>query len=59
VIMYNQAGQKVFDETYPITAPYSTMNVDARRLPSGVYVLQLTDAFRNEILATDRVVIVR
>jgi hypothetical protein len=59
VIMYNERGQKVFDETYPVSAPYSTMNVDARRLPSGIYTVQVTDAFRNEVLATGRVVIVR
>jgi hypothetical protein len=57
--MYNQKGQKVWDETYPVTGPYSNMQVDARKLPSGVYVVQVTDAFRNEVLATGRVVIVR
>ena len=59
VIMYNEAGQKVFDEVYPVTGPYSSMNVDARRLPSGVYMIQLADAFKTQILATGRVVIVR
>jgi hypothetical protein len=58
VIMFNQSGQKVFDETYPITGAYSNMQVDARKLPSGTYVVQVTDAFRNEVLATGRVAIV-
>jgi hypothetical protein len=57
VILYNQAGQRVFDETYPVTGPYSNMDVDARRLPKGIYVLMLTDAFGKEILAKGRVVI--
>ncbi|HEX2682793.1 MAG TPA: T9SS type A sorting domain-containing protein, partial [Ferruginibacter sp.] len=59
VIMYNQKGQKVWDETYPVSGPYSNMHVDARKLPSGTYVVQVTDAFRDEVLATGRVVIVR
>ncbi|MEO6252110.1 MAG: T9SS type A sorting domain-containing protein, partial [Ferruginibacter sp.] len=52
VIMYNEAGQRVFDETYPITGPYSSMNVNAKHLAAGVYMVQVTDAFKKEILAT-------
>jgi len=57
LVMYTENGQKVFDQTYPITAPYSSMDVDARRLPKGIYVVMLTDAFGREVLATGRVVI--
>jgi hypothetical protein len=57
LVMYSEHGQKVFDQTYPITAPYSSMDVDARRLAKGIYVVMLTDAFGKEVLATGRVVI--
>ena len=57
LIMLAGNGQKVFDQTYPITAPYSTMDVDARRLSKGMYVVMLTDAFGIEVLATGQVVI--
>ncbi|MBK7121723.1 MAG: hypothetical protein IPH68_02340 [Chitinophagaceae bacterium] len=48
---------KVFDQTYPITAPYSSMDIDARRLPKGIYIVMLTDAFGNEVLATGKVIV--
>ncbi|MFZ1452041.1 MAG: hypothetical protein WAT20_05020, partial [Ferruginibacter sp.] len=57
LVMFAGNGQKVFDQTYPITAPYSSMNVDARLLSKGMYLVMLTDAFGKEVLATGRVVI--
>ena len=57
VVLFAENGQKVFDETYPITGPYSNMNVDARRLPKGAYFVMLTDAFGKEVLATGKVIL--
>ncbi|MEO6253228.1 MAG: T9SS type A sorting domain-containing protein, partial [Ferruginibacter sp.] len=57
IVLFAENGQRVFDETYPITGPYSNMDVDARKLPKGIYVLMLTDAFGKEVLATGKVVI--
>ncbi|MBK7559354.1 MAG: right-handed parallel beta-helix repeat-containing protein [Chitinophagaceae bacterium] len=57
LVMFAENGQKVFDQTYPITAPYSSMDIDARRLPKGIYIVMLTDAFGNEVLATGKVII--
>lgn len=57
LVMYSENGQKVFDKTYPITAPYSSMDIDARLLPKGIYVIMLTDAYGKEVLATGKVVI--
>ncbi|MEO6540951.1 MAG: T9SS type A sorting domain-containing protein, partial [Ferruginibacter sp.] len=57
IVLFASNGQRVFDNTYPITGPYSNMDIDARELPKGVYVLMLTDAFGKEVLASGKVVI--
>jgi Ig-like domain CHU_C associated/Right handed beta helix region len=57
LVIYAENGQKVFDKTYPITAPYSAMNIDARYLSKGFYMVMLTDAFGNEVLATGKLII--
>ncbi|MBK8611562.1 MAG: hypothetical protein IPL84_16885 [Chitinophagaceae bacterium] len=57
IVMYGENAQRVFDQSYPITASYSAMNVDARILPRGIYVLVLFDAFGNEILGRSKIVI--
>ena len=56
VVMYNEGGQLVYDRTFPATAPYSNMNVDARRLSKGLYMVMLTD-HEGKVLATGKVVI--
>ena len=55
--MFAENGQQVFDQPYPITAPYSSMDIDARRLPKGIYIVMLTDAFGKEVLVTGKVII--
>ena len=57
VVMFAENGQRVFDQTYPITGPYSNMNVDARKLPKGAYVMMLTDAYGKEVLGTAKIII--
>jgi hypothetical protein len=57
LVMFAENGQKVFDRTYSITGPYSSMNIDARRLAKGAYVVMLTDAFGKEVLATGKVIL--
>jgi hypothetical protein len=57
LVLFASNGQKVYDQTFPITAPYSSMDVDARKLSKGTYVVMLTDAFGTEVLATGKVVI--
>jgi len=57
LVMFAENGQKVFDQSYPITAPYSSMDIDARRLPKGIYIVMLMDAFGKEVLATGKVII--
>jgi hypothetical protein len=57
LVMFDEHGQRVFDQTYPITAPYSSMDIDARHLPKGFYIVMLTDAFGNEVLGTGKVIL--
>ena len=57
LLIFAENGQKVFDRSYPITGPWSSMDINARHLPKGIYVVMLADAFGNEVLATGRVVI--
>ena len=56
VVLYNEGGQLVYDKTFPITAPYSDMSVDARHLAKGTYIVMLTD-FNGKTLATGKVLI--
>jgi len=55
LIIYNEAGQLVYDKVFAVTSPYSSMPVDIRRLAKGIYILRVTDAFEN-ILATGKVI---
>ena len=55
LLIYAEGSQKVFDLPYQITGPWSSMDIDARHLPKGIYVVMLTDGYGVEILATGRV----
>jgi hypothetical protein len=57
LLIYAEGSQKVFDLQYQITGPWSSMDIDARHLPKGIYVVMLTDGYGVEILATGRVVL--
>lgn len=57
LVIYSENGQRVFDKTYPITAPYSAMDIDATYLSKGFYMVMLTDAFGKEVLATGKLII--
>ncbi|HMU08541.1 MAG TPA: hypothetical protein PKC54_00930 [Ferruginibacter sp.] len=56
LVMYNNSGQKVYDKLFPVMAPYSSMDVDGRRLSKGLYMVMVTDYF-GEILVTGKVII--
>jgi hypothetical protein len=57
VLLFTEGSQKVFDQAYPITGPYSSMDINATMLPKGIYIVMLADAFGNQVLATGKVVI--
>jgi hypothetical protein len=57
LVMFAENGQQVFDKTYTITGPYSSMDIDARHLAKGFYMVMVTDAFGKEVLATGKVII--
>ena len=55
ILLFNSDGQKVYDKTFPVTAPYSSMPVDIRNLAKGIYNLVLTD-FDGKVLSTTKVI---
>jgi len=56
LIMYDNKGRKVYDKPFPVTAPYSSMDVNARHLSKGLYVVMVTDYY-GEVLATGKVIL--
>jgi hypothetical protein len=56
LVIYANNGQRVYERSFPVTAPYSSMNVNARHLSKGLYVVMVTDFF-GEVLATGKVII--
>lgn len=56
LVIYDNHGQLVYDKTFTITAPYSSMDIYAKHLPKGLYVVMVTDFF-GEPLAKGKVVI--
>ena len=57
LVMYSENGQKVYDKIFGMTAPYSSMDVYATHLAKGLYIVMLTDAANNKVVATGKVVI--
>ncbi len=39
LLIYDTKGALVFSKSYPISAPYSSMDVDLRSIPKGVYLI--------------------
>ncbi|MBK8609256.1 MAG: putative Ig domain-containing protein [Chitinophagaceae bacterium] len=56
LVIFSALGQKVYDKTFPITAPYSAMDVDIRNLGKGTYFVMVTDATGEFVLATGKVI---
>ncbi|HMK02842.1 MAG TPA: hypothetical protein VK489_01570, partial [Ferruginibacter sp.] len=56
LIMYDNNGRRVYDKLFPITAPYSSMDVSAAHLSKGLYTIMVTDYY-GEVLATGKVII--
>ena len=57
LVMFAANGQKVYDEVFGMTAPYSSIPVNATNLAKGIYTVMITDAANNKVLATGKVVI--
>ncbi|HMI79222.1 MAG TPA: T9SS type A sorting domain-containing protein, partial [Ferruginibacter sp.] len=58
IVVYDGKGERVFIQNYTIGRPYDRMDVDMRKLGTGVYWLEVVGANGNR-LAIGRVVIVR
>jgi len=56
LVMFAGNGQKVYEKAFPVTAPFSSMDVDARHLGKGFYMVMVTDYY-GEVLATGKVII--
>jgi hypothetical protein len=56
LIIFNSNGQQVFTQKFPITAPYSSMDVGLKKLGKGMYVVTVSDYY-GKTLATGKVII--
>ncbi|MBL0145728.1 MAG: T9SS type A sorting domain-containing protein [Chitinophagaceae bacterium] len=50
VIIYDSKGAKIYSKAIPITAPYSTMDIDIRNYPKGIYMVVIGDDRGNQIV---------
>lgn len=56
VNIYDSKGSRVYSRSYSINSPYTRLDVDATRLPKGIYSVELID-FNGNRIKTGRVLI--
>jgi Secretion system C-terminal sorting domain len=56
--IFDGRGKRLITQTYPITAPYSRMDVDLSNYSTGVYTVEVVDVNGNR-LAIGRVSVIR
>jgi subtilisin-like proprotein convertase family protein len=56
--IFDSRGKRLITQTYPITAPYSRMDVDLSNYSTGVYTVEVVDVNGNR-LAIGRVSVIR
>ncbi|MBS1510736.1 MAG: hypothetical protein JST86_07855 [Bacteroidetes bacterium] len=58
VIVYDSKGAMVYSKEFTVTAPYSSMDVDIRKMGRGLYLVLVTD-FNGKQLTTARVDVIQ
>lgn len=49
IVIFSSKGKKVYDRQFPITGPYTLLNIDLRAAATGIYFVVVGDAAGNKL----------